>query len=173
MLSRNISHHFRPFRCKDVALLLALVWSSGLACGAFFADALGQHFVSQIHHIVDVPVSTVSLLSSLFLPFLLSALALLHCRPLLFFISFFKAFSYGACFCGIVLAFPRCGWLIRCLLLFSDSCVLPVLYIYWMRHVSRNSFHLSRGFLYCFCYVLSIAVMDICWVSPFLVRIMQ
>lgn len=173
MLSRSCSHHLGPFRCKDGTMLLAFVWSTGLTCGAIFADSFDLYFASQIHHIVDDPVSMGSLLSSLFLPFLLSALATLQCRPLLFFISFFKAFSYGACFHGVTLAFPHCGWLIRCLLLFSDNCALPVLYIYWIRHVSRDPSCLRREFLYCFCYLLSIAVMDVYWVSPFLVRVMQ
>ena len=62
---------------------------------------------------------------------------------------FFKAFSLGYCISGVCILYGSAGWLVRLLLLFSSTVSAPVLYWFWLRHISGAKKHLWLDFMIC------------------------
>lgn len=123
---------------------------------------------------VKCSVSIPGLLTAAVLPFLLSAFAVRLSEPwLLLIISAFKAFSFSFCACGVSLAFGQSSWLVRFLFLFSDLCVIPLLYFYWVRHI-RGGRSTVRWELPVFIgAAAAIGWVDYCFIAPFLVSIIE
>ena len=161
-------HQFDTFTLRrNRHILLALSWALGLGFGAL-AFRYGQdRLVSLMPSAVFGRSSIVGLASSLLLPFLFSAFAVYFSTPLLLsVICFVKAFAYAYVSCFITLAFPASGWLIRLLLLFGDQLGIPVLYLYWLRHISGcRGFRAGVTGLFLTLLVLVIA-MEYYWISP-------
>lgn len=116
--------------------LLACCWCVGLLAGACSAASISNSFF-LLMRAAQSGVSIFGLLMTALLPFLFTALAVFLSEPRLFLpIAFCKAFSFAYCGVGIGLAYGLAGWLVRFLLLFSDGCLIPVLYWFWLKHIS-------------------------------------
>lgn len=156
--------------CKAAVSLLAFIWCVGLLLGmltALRSEGLGAVF----QRAVRVAPSAFELLSAAIAPFLLSGLAVYLSEPwLLLVISGVKAFGFGFCACGTILAFGQGSWLVRFLFLFSDCCLIPLLLFYWVRHLCGKT--AAWELRACLIVALLIALVDYWVVSPFLVSIL-
>lgn len=156
--------------CKH---LLALCWCLGLLLGILAASA-SDDLVSMMRRSLSCPVSIPGLLAATVLPFLLSAYAVSLSEPwLLLPICMVKAFGFGFCAFGVSLAFGSAGWLVRLLFLFSDVCVIPVLFFYWLRHIRGDAARSYRDLVCCLIAAVAIGAMDLYFVSPFLVKLIE
>ena len=154
--------------------LLALSWVSGLLLGALAANASKDILTPLIYGSVLCDASILGLLCASLLPFLLSAFAVFLSEPwLLLIISTFKAFSFSFCASGVSLAFGQSSWLVRFLFLFSDLCLVPVLCIYWLRHISGRHTVRQWELPACLCAAAVVSCIDYCFIAPFLVSLME
>lgn len=171
-MDRFLYLNLPKFACRVSPFVLAVSVFLGHFLGVCFSLCASSSFLSMMRMAVSSPVSIVSLLSAILLPFLISAVAVYLDRPVLLLpVAFVKAFCFSWVGLGVLSYFGSAGWLIWFLLMFSDCCSLPVLYWYWRRHIRENSsFDWSVSIL-----VLSILVLigafDYCFISPFLANI--
>ncbi len=150
--------------------LLCVVWCISLIFGASCADRMSEAFSYFFKHSKGVgEVSFLSLLLSVILPFLLSAFFVYRSKSnLLYIVCGLKAFSFGFCHFGTLLAFYSAGWLVRLLLFFSDSLAAVVLFCFWIRNINAKcSNFLSETCLYLLILIVILCV-DILYISPFL-----
>ena len=154
--------------------LLFAFWCAGLLLGIFAACCMRFDLVPLIRNAVGCPASAIGLLTSAVLPFILSAYAVSFPEPwLLLPISALKAFSFGFCAFGVHFAFGSASWLVRLLFLFSDVCVIPLLFFYWLRHIQDTPAKPDREFWCCVLTAVAIGMIDYCLISPFLVRLIE
>jgi len=153
--------------------ILTLVWLVGILCGC-----VAGHFSRGVCG--TVVSSSASCVPSLFgsvcaavLPFLLSAFIISFGEPwLLLIFSAFKAFSFSFCAWGVCLAFGQSSWLVLFLFLFSDLLLLPMLYLYWLRHIGgeKNS-PLDLGLVLLF--PVLVGCLDHFIIAPFLASVLN
>lgn len=150
-------------------VLLALSFLSGLFFGIHLFFSADTSFDSLMPGALTSPVSIVDLLIPFALPFLFSAAAVYLCIPgLILPVSFLKSAIYGFLSCGISYSFGSSGWLVLLLFLFSDICFLPLLYLYWIRHISaQRLFSLIETGLF-FAGAILISGIDYYVIFPFL-----
>lgn len=167
-LHRNLSNVPRKWSSR----ILALSWCAGLLSGvALFHDA-GDFLVSLMPMAVSGHVSIVDLLSSLFLPFLIAALAVYMGQPwLLALLAFVHASCYTFISCGVLNAYGSAGWLVWILFMFHNILASVVLYFYCRRNISamkRISFTEN-----CLVSVINLAVAGLEYgiISPFLTEL--
>lgn len=116
--------------------LLACCWSLGIACGIIGYVSAESTLLSLMRNSIYGTMSIVGLLCISILPFLLSAFAVSISSPsLLYLLCFCKAFLFVFISFGILQSYTDAGWLVRCLLLFSDNVGMPLLYCFWLRHL--------------------------------------
>ena len=128
-------HSFTFLRKQQ--LLLMMSWILGLGFGGLAFDYGKDHIVSLMPLVPSSQLSIVGLCTSAFVPYLFSVFAVYVSVPrMLIPICFGKAFLYAYVSCGVWAAFGQAGWLIHWLLLFVDTMSLPVLLLYWLRHIS-------------------------------------
>jgi len=130
------SIHFRHRHC--VRWLLAFCWTLGLISGICLYFALPSSG-ALMRGLLLAPVSIVWLFLSGVFPFLVSAFAVYISKPqLIFLISILKAFCFSFVALCLSDGFGAAGWLVRFFLLFHDMFIIPCLYIYWSRGLSRS-----------------------------------
>lgn len=116
---------------------LAFSWVIGLGFGALTFGYGKDSLVSLMPSALSSRLSIVGLLSSTLLPFLFSVFAVYISVPqVLIVICLAKAFLYAYISCGVYQAFGSAGWLAHWILMFTDTLSIPVLYLFWLRHVS-------------------------------------
>ncbi len=154
--------------------ILAICWIFGMIHGAFFAHGAEEALVPLIRQSVSYRSSLLGALCAALLPFLLSALAVSFSEPwLLLVISAFKAFSFTFCASGVTLAFGQSSWLVRIFFLFSDLCLIPVLYIYWLRHLKRGKNSSLWELPCCLGWAALVCGIDFWFIAPFLSSIIE
>ena len=161
--------YLRPFWCKFSPWLLAFSWFLGTLLGIPAALAANNFLVPMMCQSVQCSVSIPDLLAVTVVPFLLSAFAVSLSEPwLLLIISTFKAFNFSFCACGVRLAFGQSSWLVRFLFLFSDYLLVPLLYLYWVRHIQGQAVRRTWELYCCIGASLVISGIDCFIVAPFL-----
>ena len=154
--------------------LLCFCWILGMILGVFSAHGAEASLVPLIRQSTRSPGSALGLLSAALLPFLLSGLAVSFSETwLLLLISAFKAFSFTFCAAGVSLAFGQSSWLVRFLFLFSDLSLIPVLYIYWLRHLRKDSKTRRWELPCCLIWATIVCGIDYLYIAPFLASIME
>lgn len=138
---------------KGMTFVLAIFWLMGIFCGVMcFPVASIDVFYSLMRSSVVGSVSIVHLLITAFLPFLLSASALLlDCQGMLLGTCFCKAFLFSFVSLGTLLSFPSGGWLFRYFLMFGDCAMLPLLLWFWLHSIAAplHSRWIMTGVLGC------------------------
>ena len=154
-------------------ILLAFSWLLGLGAGGLVFRDTGDSIASLMRLAAVSQMSIVGLFFNILLPFLLSAFAVYIGLPkLLLIVCFGKAFTYAFVACGIFACYDGSGWLIRWLLLFSDSCSLVLLYGYAMRHISGAGRFSLSSFLVLMVGIGLLTGVDYTMISPFLRRLL-
>lgn len=171
MKSNNITTHTLWRRTSP--WLLAICWGSGVLGGLLMAFSMEEVLDPLLRQGASMSPSASGLLAATVLPFLLSAFAVSLSEPwLLLIISTFKAFSFSYCACGISLAFGQSSWLVRFLFLFSDLFLVPLLYLFCVRHISGNQKRFRSEAVCCVLIACVLCAVDYCYISPFLVSVM-
>lgn len=166
----DLPHRWR----KGCHFVLAFFWLTGLVSGILVCLSAGDSFVSWMRSTVYWSVSIVGLLFVTIFPFLISAFAVFISRPgLLLPICFCKAFLFSLVSMGTVQAFGSAGWLIRCLLLFSDCVSVPLLYWYWLRFLPGTRTFCGWETVAILALGALIGSVDYRIISPFLVHLIK
>lgn len=148
-------------------LLLAAACFAGLVLGILWGSHTGIISDSWMLGALTSPLSIPGLTAILLVPFLLIALAIFYSRLWLLCLTLvMKMFCFGACGWALTAFFGSAGWLVRFLLMFSDSMMLPMLCFLALR---RCTGRLSRGdFLLGVGWMVLVGALDFWLVSPFL-----
>lgn len=167
-MARFLHRYFICLRRNAGVAFLAACFLSGLFFGVWMSYGV-EFSVSLMRGVMDSAVSIVSLLGVLLLPLLFSALAVYFSKPRwLFGIAFLKAFSFAFVSAGICTGFGSAGWLVRSLILFSDGLSLPLLWLYWLRHIpGRRTFQAADVMVIAGC-IGSIGLLDQFLIIPLL-----
>lgn len=125
------------FLRKGGTLILAFFWTAGLMFGILLFNRTGYFGFSLMRGSVFGSVSIVWFLAVSIFPLLFSALAVFLSFPcFLLLISFVKAFSFGYMLAGLHFTWSNAGWLVRLAVLFHEYFLIPLLYWFWMKHIS-------------------------------------
>ena len=153
---------------RSLAHLISIVLC--LSCGFIFGCSLYEpSFLSLMRCATLSPMSIVGIFVCIYLPLICTYFSFNFNKPIVIdIICFIKAAGFGFSCCLIDKYFSSAGWLIRLLLLFSDSFTLFILLSLWIQHFlfrcncSKNSLFLA----FFFCTVL--IFIDIFAVFPFI-----
>lgn len=150
--------------------LLAFVWLSGLVLGMVCAVRHG-YLANLIFRSVEVCSGVPELLFSVTFPFLISGLAVRLSEPWLLplFVGA-KAFSFGFCACGTILAFGTGSWVVRFFFLFGDWMIAVPFLLYSGRRFAQVR-ELPWELLLCVAFSIVVFVLDYFVISPFLVSL--
>lgn len=153
--------------------LLVSFWVAGMALGCLFGHWEQEPLCRLIRQTVLIKPSLIGSCCAAILPVMLSCFVVSIGEPwLLLFISAFKAFSFSLCAWGVCLAFGQSSWLVLFLFLFSDICIIPVLYFFWLTALRNqdNSHLLDALFVF---FALIVGLLDYLFVGPFLASILK
>lgn len=157
-----------PNVCNVNRWLLAIFWITGILSGILISYGAGSSVSSLMHSYLYGSVSIVGLVLVLYLPFLLSAIAVSFSgRVLLFPIVFLKGFLFSFVAMGIFQVYGCAGWLIHWFLCFSDLILLPLLYWYWIRLLDTVPSAAFRDGVLLLAPVYCIGSLDYCLVFPY------
>ena len=154
--------------------ILAFVWICGLLLGLTLGLFAANSMIPLTRQVVSVPVSTGWLLLSAVMPVAVSAFAVYRSDiRLLIPVVFLEA--CGLAFVGtlVLISFGSAGWLVRLLLTFTGSAVLPVLWVLWLRGFSGDGEISLVPFVPAFSAAFLIGCIDCAMVSPFLTHILS
>lgn len=123
-------------------LLLCLCFGFFLGCSIY-----EPIYLSMMRSALDLPVSIVGVFVSIYLPLICTYFSFTSNKPVfIFIICFIKAAGFGfSCFL-VGGFFASAGWLIRLLLLFSDSFILFILLSLWIQHFLSHSVFVMSWF---------------------------
>ena len=157
---------------KGGTLILAFFWITGLLCG-MLSCYLGDYTIfSVMRRSVYSSVSIVWYAVVSIIPFLFSALAVFLSSPwLLLTVCFLKALSFGFMLCGLNWVMGGAGWLICFAVLSDDFFLVPLLYLFSMRHISGEGKCLFREFVLVLICGLLVVLGTIRWIMPFFAKI--
>ena len=153
--------------------ILNVFWILGVIIGCVSALYMTDSCKDLLVRSIVISAEPIGLLTVTFLPLVLSALAVyLSNRWLLIAVAFFKAIAFSYISMGLAVCLPASGWLIRLFLLFSDWCMLPILYWFWIRALSDNNTSWTKDIILTAAAGVVICVLDFSIISQFLNEIL-
>lgn len=162
------------FQCKGSVILLSFLWTIGLVCGLYFISSSGDYVTGLFACVSGSRQSVLGLLAVICVPLIISAISIYLPIPALVYVyAVIKAFSFGCCLCGIAITFGQSGWLVRLLLLFSDTCLVVMMLWLWCRMLYNNRFSVRKDLLFCIAASAVIGMIDYFLVSPYLAMLMN
>jgi len=162
-------HFCSFFTCKSPRRVLAVFWLGGLFFGTVISLTLEQRLQSYFHAALNSHSLFLGLLFAQLLPVVISFIVAFTSKPLfLTCIAFLKSCFFSCISLSLLNSFGSSGWMICCLLMFSDLLVMPILWWIWLNILTENHsfvFHkifaaIVMVFVICFC--------DYTFVAPFL-----
>ena len=173
MIARNRIIVFLSQQPKAGKYLLPMSWLSGMLLGFSFAFLAGRTHLHVFHDTLCAQTSFVSIFLVSFFPFLLCKISThTEQRWLIYLTCFLKSALFAYCAMAIGFACGSSAWLIRLLLLFTDSCTIPVFY-YYCSCLTRSDGCIDRWLHYgVFIYAFMIPLIDHCFISPFLFSVL-
>lgn len=155
-------------KINSQGLILSACWLSGLYAGYAFFSHISASSITLMLSVAENRMSIVGLLLSRILPFVIFAISLRYSKLFFVFtVIFLKAFSFSWCACSLTVAFGDAGWLVRWLLLFSDSCSVVLLLWFLFRNTVNSGTSLRTDLSLCITASVAIGCVDFCFVSPF------
>lgn len=143
-MARILYQYFSVLRRNQRCVLLAFFMAAGFLAGIRISAQI-PFSASLMRGLFSSPVSIVPSLCAALIPFLFSAFAVYFtCPNALFPLAFLRCAAYGFISGGITRWFGEGGWLVRWLTLFHSSLCVPVLAVYWFRHI-RGDLQFSWG----------------------------
>lgn len=166
---------FSHARHKNVRpLTIALFWLFGLICGYLLACGQSDVFCIMVRSACHYRITVTGIFAALWLPFMIAFFCIsIHAPILILPVIFFKALSFSFCSIGIAYAFSDAAWLMRSLVLFSDSIGIIIMILYSLRHCQRffRSDFKRDSAVFALILLLTGSI-DYLIVSPFVVRFM-
>ena len=161
-------------QCKGSVILLAFLWTVGLVCGLYFISSSGEWVAELFSCVCGSRQSLLGLLAIICIPLIVSAISIYLPVPVLIYIySVIKAFSFGCCLCGVAITFRQSSWLVRLLLLFSDTGLVVLMLWLWCRILYKNRFSVRKDLVCCIVAFAVIGIIDYFFVSPYLAMLMN
>ena len=153
--------------------ILAFSWVLGLMVGGIMFRYGGGNLVSVMPLAARSQPSIFGLLACALFPLLLCAYAVYIGIPLLLYgICFLKAVAFAYLSQAVFTAFGNAGWLLRWLLLFTDTFAAAALYHYCHRHISGVRKWTIRHFSAYAGFVAVVSMVDHRVVSTLLMRVL-
>ena len=141
-------------RTNKLAKGIVFCWFLGLVFGTVLAYFCRTEFSSLMYSAAVQPVSIVGLFVCTVLPFVFLFFAFCNRKHgIICSICFYKSFSHFFCTETIILHFQSAGWLIYCLILLSDVCVLMTILTLSLGY-AQNGLKSAGRWLYCSALVL-------------------
>ena len=160
--------------CKSGAWLLIVSWVLGLLLGGTYGYRIDWPYVVWLREAASGNMTIMGLLFVLYLPLLLSALAVYFKAPhWLIPICFSKAFIFASCASALFVAFGSAAWLVSFFLQFSDLCTIPFFYLFLLRNISGANVNTRSDLLVCCAVSSLVGFVDIRIISPYLVRLID
>lgn len=170
-MAQFFNFHFPSFPCKESRRFLAFIWVIGLVLGVLVAIFVGEDIHSSMGQVSFNQISIVSLLISTFLPFLLSAFAVYISKPsVIYIVCFLKACSFSFVSLVFSAVFGSSGWLVRGIVMYCDIFSLPILYRFWIRHIT-GVIELDLADAGLLISVLMVWFFDMIFISPLFVEV--
>lgn len=161
-------------QCKGSVILLSFLWMVGLVCGLYFISSSGDWITGLFTCVAGSRQSILGLLAVVCIPLIVSAIAIYFSAPALIYIySVIKAFSFGCSLCGIAITFRHSSWLVRLLLLFSDTGLVVLMLWLWCRMLYKNRFSVRKDLVFCIAASAVIGIIDYFLVSPYFAMLMN
>ena len=152
--------------------LLCGMWFLGLVFGCYFSVLLEPYFLSLMHSYLIQPVSIVGLCACIFFPLLLTYFSLFTDRTVLILaVCFSKALAFAFSASLIIRYFGEAGWLMQCLVLFSDTCYSLVLMALWLYCLQALALAKYKSLCVCSILALLIAATDYYIISPYIMEL--
>lgn len=152
------------------ALVLAFSWAAGLWCGIELFQASGFSGFLREDSLTG-PVSPGFLVLRVVVPFLICVVGmLLEKHWLIYGCAFGKGVLLSFVSLCTMAAFGSGGWLVRFLLVFTDTAVCGLCYGFWHHCLSEGNFSPARGLLLC-SLGLVFAGLDLRVITPLVIRI--
>lgn len=162
------------FRAKARYFILAFAWISGLLLGAVFSASASAELSSVMLAAAHTGVSIYGLLAVRLLPFLLSALSIYFSQPILLYaVAFLKAFLYSYMGTGLFMACCSAGWILFSLLMFSDTIMLPILWLSWLRYIPGQRSASYRCHAICAFFAVAVGCIDYTYIAPYLAHLIS
>lgn len=168
-MGRFLRLNLSSMRCRTLRIVLSLLWIYGLFLGALLSFSADSLLSSTMLSVIDGRLSIISFLSALLLPLFFTVLAVYISQPVvIFLLIFMKAFLFSFVGIGLLNSFDSSAWLLRCLLMFSDSLLLPILWWIWLQSFSNDRQAVFRFSILAAAGILLIGCIDYTLVAPFL-----
>lgn len=169
----RVSRDWYFVRCSFRVCFLAFLWISCLVVGCYIASN-DSFVVSLMRFAPGSEVSIVGLTVSLILPLFISVVGLYFCKSaVIYTFSSIKAFCTGYLLYAVSTAFGNAGWLIRLLLLFSDTGITIVILWLLFRHLNGRKKTFKADVMLSFFAAIMIGMVDYLLVAPFLQSLMD
>lgn len=163
---------FSFLHCRTQRTALASLWIIGLLFGAVIALSADTFLVPTMLSALQGSLSIFGLLIALLLPLLITALAVYISQPILLFpLAFLKAFLFAFSAVGVFASVGESAWLIKGLLMFSDTLALPFLWWLWLQVVDSEDGTVLRCMVPAAVFVVLIGCFDYAFVAPFMARL--
>jgi hypothetical protein len=166
----TLSHNFGRFTI--CLFFLSAVWIFGLLAGLCSISVSPASVFYVMYSPLNNALTLTGLLLTQTFPLIISCI--IYRSEKLFLILpvvFLKAFSFLYCTLGVVIAYADAGWMMRYLILFSDSCVVVLLLWFWIRNFTGREVCFFRDFLICLSTVIVICLVDYFVIYPLFLRL--
>lgn len=152
-------------------VILTFAWIFGLSSGVAIAFRTNLFTVSWMPALLCSRLSILGLFGVCFIPFLLSMIAF-RFRAIVFvyIIAIAKSFLYGFCHYSVYRCFGNAGWLMRALLLFSDTYISIMLLWYWEKNIDRCGQWLFKSTALFAGVCFAICLLDVLFISPIIIN---
>ncbi len=156
---------------SSIVLFLIAAWMIGLVLGFFAGFCFGDTVVSCVTQALRQPGSFAAPLITVF-PLLVSAL-IVSVLPVsvLYVLCIVRGAALAIILQALAVSFEGGVCLVAVLLLFSTLLYSPVLLWYWWRRLDLHMVHFFSDTIYCTAIGLLIGVIDLCFISPFLMDV--
>ena len=164
-----LSRYMQEYKQRVCILALCCVLSA--AFGVLFAATVGNPYILLMHMSLGRPVSIVGLTVSVFVPYLISFLVVVHSKPwLVYFVIGLRIALTSSVGWAIARSFSGASWLVRLLMQWPDLCLIPALiflYCFTKREFARTA---ALRFILL---LIGVGVIYYCIISPFLVELID
>ena len=175
-MNKNLRSIFASKRLQNRGriLIFSCLWLLGFLLGLYFITASGDSFLILVREAALNKPSLSGLLFVMYFPLIVSFTAIYFSSPgIIYFWALIKSFLFSSCLCGIVAAFGSSGWLVRSLLLFSNSAVTVGILLFWRRTLTHTYRKAMKELLIFAVVFTAIGFIDYFLVSPYLAILMN
>ena len=129
----------RHSKKTNAKMYFFLFWITGILAGYLFISQINITHFSFIHSVLNYNVSISNYICVHILPFFaIILIGRFSSKPIIAIALFIKAFIYSSTSYMILYAFQEAGWLMRNLLIFSDSLISVYLLYYLVQYADNQ-----------------------------------